>query len=150
MHDLRDGQAPVAIREICPADAAAVATLSGELGYPATPGKIEERLQSRPAGHITFVACDKGKVVGWIDVAISHHLQSDPTGEIGGLVVASEYRSLGVGAALLEHAEQWIRDQGLSSVVVRSQVKREDAHRFYLREGYSRTKTSAVFSKSLI
>jgi hypothetical protein len=34
-------------------------------------------------------------------------------------------------------------------MVVRSQVAREAAHRFYLRHGYERTKTSAVFSKVL-
>jgi hypothetical protein len=34
-------------------------------------------------------------------------------------------------------------------MLVRSQIKREDAHRFYLREGYVRTKTSVVFTKEL-
>jgi hypothetical protein len=34
-------------------------------------------------------------------------------------------------------------------MVVRSQMAREAAHRFYVREGYRQTKTSAVFSKSL-
>jgi hypothetical protein len=32
-------------------------------------------------------------------------------------------------------------------MLVRSRVTREQAHRFYLREGYELTKTSAVFSK---
>jgi hypothetical protein len=33
---------------------------------------------------------------------------------------------------------------------VRSQIIREDAHRFYLREGYSKVKTSVVFEKPLL
>jgi hypothetical protein len=37
----------------------------------------------------------------------------------------------------------------LKSIVVRSRATREAAHRFYLREGYTQTKTSAVFTKSL-
>jgi hypothetical protein len=46
-------------------------------------------------------------------------------------------------------AEQWARERGLNSVVVRSQIAREGAHNFYLREGYARTKTSAGFTKQL-
>ena len=38
---------------------------------------------------------------------------------------------------------------GLRRALVRSQVSREPAHRFYLREGYARVKTSAVFEKVL-
>jgi GNAT superfamily N-acetyltransferase len=77
------------------------------------------------------------------------HLQADVRAEIGGLVVAAGCRSQGIGARLVGHAEQWARERGMCGMVVRSQIKREDAHRFYLREGYERTKTSAVFSKEL-
>ncbi len=88
--------------------------------------------------------------MGWIDVSVVHHLQNDPYGEIGGLVVASGNRSAGIGQALLRRAEEWIRrEKKLRRVVVRSQISREAAHRFYLREGYSRWKTSAVFAKDL-
>jgi hypothetical protein len=38
---------------------------------------------------------------------------------------------------------------GLRRALVRSQVSREPAHRFYLRAGYARVKTSAVFEKTL-
>ena len=44
----------------------------------------------------------------------------------------------------------WAREHGFGSILVRSQVMREDAHRFYLREGYAQTKTSAVFSKAFV
>jgi len=88
--------------------------------------------------------------LGWIDVSVVYHLQNEPYGEIGGLVVASDFRSVGIGQKLLRRAEEWIRDEKtLARVVVRSQISREAAHRFYLREGYSRWKTSAVFSKEL-
>ena len=102
--------------------------------------------------HIVFVACtsDPARTVAWIDVSIVRHLQNEPYGEIGGLVVSSECRNAGVGQKLLRRAEEWIRDEKkIKRVVVRSQVSREAAHRFYLREGYSRWKTSAVFSKEL-
>lgn len=72
-----------------------------------------------------------------------------PRAEIGGLVVSAPARGRCVGAQLVARAEAWAREQGLSAILVRSQIAREDAHRFYLREGYQRTKTSAVFTKPL-
>lgn len=136
-------------REITLADAAAAASLSGELGYPASPEVMQQRIASLSADHAVYVACLEGEVVGWIDVSVTHHLQSDPRAEIGGLVVSSKLRSRGIGRVLVTRAEQWAIERGLKSVVVRSQIAREAAHNFYLREGYARTKTSAVFTKQL-
>ena len=63
--------------------------------------------------------------------------------------MSSKLRSRGIGRVLVARAEQWALERGLKSVVVRSQIAREAAHNFYLREGYARTKTSAVFTKQL-
>jgi GNAT superfamily N-acetyltransferase len=144
--------AVISIREITLGDAADAAGLSEELGYPATIEAIEQRIRSLGAlkDHAVFVAClPSGRVVGWIDVAITHHLQADPCGEIGGLVVSSEVRSGGIGRRLVAEAERWAADRGIKRMIVRSRVSREAAHRFYERERYSRIKTSAVFSKDL-
>jgi GNAT superfamily N-acetyltransferase len=88
--------------------------------------------------------------VGWIDVGIVHHLQTGAKAEIGGLIVAAGRRGLGIGRTLVEAAERWAAEQGLGDLVVRSQIKREAAHKFYLDLGYERVKTSAVFSKTLL
>jgi GNAT superfamily N-acetyltransferase len=139
----------VAIREAIDTDAESVAELSGQLGYPTTADTIRQRLDfaRRLGGHVLYVAEQDGRVVAWMDVSISHHIQSGAYVEIGGLVVASGVRGLGIGARLVRTAEEWARSQGMGTVLVRSQIAREDAHRFYLREGYERTKTSAVFQK---
>jgi PhnO protein len=139
------------IRPITLADAASAAQLSAEFGYPASQETMERRitaLQSCP-DHAIFLACFDQTPVGWIDVGIVHHLQSEPYGEIGGFVVSEKYRSTGVGKQLIAHAEAWMRQHGLRRALVRSQISREAAHRFYLREGYARVKTSAVFEKEL-
>ena len=142
---------PLSIREITMADAEAAAKLSGELGYPASTEAMERRIHARAhlRDHVVLVASVADQVVAWIDVGIVHHLQAEPYGEIGGIVVADGHRGAGIGSELLARAERWIADQGIRTVLVRSQIKREDAHRFYIREGYARTKTSAVFSKEL-
>jgi GNAT superfamily N-acetyltransferase len=138
-------------REIRAEDALAAVKLSEELGYPVSPVVMKQRIESltRLADHIVYVACLAGAVVGWIDVSVTNHLQSEPRAEIGGLVVSSEVRGSGIGHLLVGCAEQWARRRGLGSVIVRSQIAREAAHHFYLRQGYARTKTSAVFTKKL-
>jgi GNAT superfamily N-acetyltransferase len=66
---------------------------------------------------------------------------------IGGLVVREDARGLGVGRRLCLEVEEWARSRSVPLVRVRSQIKREDAHRFYLRDGYRKVKTSFVFEK---
>ena len=139
------------VRRVTAADAPVAAKLCEELGYPVSPDAMGQRIESlsQLADHAIFVACLAGDVVGWIDVGVSHHLQSEARAEIGGLVVSSAVRSAGIGRRLVASAEHWALERGLKSVLVRSQIAREAAHRFYLLEGYARTKTSAVFTKEL-
>jgi GNAT superfamily N-acetyltransferase len=109
---------------------------------------MRERIAHLTLDHAVFVA-EGDKVIGWIDVGLVFHLQSGTRAEIGGLVVSSESRSQGVGRLLLQRAEQWAREKGMTRLLLRSNVKRNDAHRFYLREQYTQVKTSAVFEKNL-
>jgi len=141
----------VDIRELSEDDAAAAAALSAELGYPADTDMMRARIErlSAMADHGLFAACQGTRVVGWIHGLAAHPLQGDPRAEIGGLIVAAGARSTGVGALLVQRAEQWARERGFDAILVRSQIMRDAAHRFYLREGYERTKTSAVFTKRL-
>ena len=144
--------ADVRVRAAEPSDAAAVSALSAELGYPADVAEMRARLE-RLCGsreHGVFVACDDQAVLGWIHVSVVEHLQADARAEIGGLVVAETARNRRIGAQLVARAEAWAREHGLGTILVRSQIKRADAHRFYLREGYAQTKTSAVFTKVLL
>jgi GNAT superfamily N-acetyltransferase len=142
---------PVLIREISAADADAAARLSEELGYPVSAAVMEQRIEALNAlpDHAVYVACFSGETVGWIHVMETRHLTVESRAEIAGLVVASEARGRGIGRHLVERAERWALERGLKNVVVRSRATREAAHRFYLREGYRQTKTSAVFAKEL-
>lgn len=139
------------IREITPTDTDAAARLSAELGYPTAVEEMQQRIvhSINANDRIVYVACGPETVVGWIEVCVVHHLASGTSAEISGLIVSANCRSTGIGQELVRKAEQWASAQGISRMVVRSRVTREAAHRFYLREGYSLTKTSAVFSKPL-
>ena len=140
------------VRSIAPEDAAAVAELSAQLGYEASAEDVSARiawLSSCTDRQVAFVACMGGEVVGWIEAAIMHHLQSAPYALISGLVVREGMRGLGAGKDLCAEVEAWSKKQGVTTLRVTSRISREDAHRFYLREGFERIKTWAVFEKVL-
>jgi GNAT superfamily N-acetyltransferase len=139
------------IRPIRPEDADAVAELVSQLGYQRTPEQVRRwvlDLGSLPA-QACFVAELNSEVVAWIDVSLERRLQSDVFGLIGGLVVRDGLRSLGIGRRLCQEAEDWTRQQGVKKMRVTSRSTREDAHRFYLRDGYRQIKVSMYFEKML-
>jgi len=140
------------IRRAKGADAARIAVLSGELGYPATVAQIRKRLlEIKPASlHGVFVAdAPEGGVIGWVHVSRQPLLEAEIRAEVNGLVVTEGQRSLGAGARLLAAAEDWARKHGCKSMSVRSNVIRERAHKFYERHGYEHYKTQKSFRKPL-
>ena len=140
------------IRRAKGTDAARLAQLAGELGYPTSTAQIKQRLrQITPASqHAIFVAAlPKGEVVGWLHLSVEPLLEVDIRGEVNGLVVGEKYRSLGAGAVLLAAAETWARKQGCKSISVRSNVIRERAHKFYECNGYEHYKTQKAFRKAI-
>jgi GNAT superfamily N-acetyltransferase len=140
------------IRPATSADAAALAELSGQLGYPADVGAMHQRLafvRSANAGEV-FVAVDElTHIAGWTHVVPRLHLEESAFAELAGLVVDARARGSGVGKLLLHAAEQWATEHGFARLRVRSNVIRERAHRFYLREGYVERKRQVVFDKDL-
>ncbi len=140
------------IRRAKSADAAQIAALCGQLGYPATAAKMRARLRRiAPASQNAVFVADSKKdgVIGWVHVSKEPLLESDMRAEVNGLVVAEGQRSLGAGAQLLAAAEDWARKHGCKSMSVRSNVIRERAHKFYERNGYEHYKTQKSFRKPL-
>lgn len=140
------------IRPPRPHDHARLADLAGQLSYPSTAEEIAQRLavMAGSQDHAVFVAeTEGGEIAGWIAVFISRGLEVNPRGEISGLIVDERFRSQSVGKHLLKRAEEWTREQGCDMVGLRSNVIRDRAHAFYLREGYEHTKSQKTFRKKL-
>lgn len=140
------------IRVATRADAGELATLSGQLGYPADASTIVRRLgvvMSHHAGVVLVAIDPQGRLGGFAHAEPRRLLIAEPFAELAALVVSETVRGQGVGCALLAAAEAWAREQGFASMRVRSNVIRDRAHRFYLREGYVEKKRQAVFLKHL-
>ena len=106
--------------------------------------------QGRHHAGVVLVAIDpQDGLAGFAHVEPRRPLITEPFAELAALVVSEAARGQRIGSALLAAAEAWAREQGFASMRVRSNVIRERAHRFYLREGYAEKKRQAVFLKQL-
>jgi GNAT superfamily N-acetyltransferase len=140
------------IREPQETDYVRLAELAGQLSYPSTAEEIALRLAGMAGSddHAVFVAeMPGGEIAGWIGVFVSRGLEVNPLTEVSGLIVDERFRSQAVGKHLLVRAEDWTRARGYDVVGLRSNVIRDRAHAFYLREGYTHAKTQKAFRKKL-
>ena len=133
-------------------DAAAIASLSSQLGYPAVTAEVA-RLYApilQHGDHAVFLAEDQdGTVSGWVHVFLSRRLFVPTFAELGGIVVDEARRGSGIGRALLARAEKWAVETECSMLRIRSNVRRAGAHQFYERMGYTASKSQHVFDKKL-
>jgi GNAT superfamily N-acetyltransferase len=139
------------IRPMAASDADRVAHLMSQLGYPSTSQQIAQRFEriDGQSNQALFVADDDGQVVASVHVAANPYLENDASAEILGLVVADEYRSQGIGKALVSAAEAWAARLGCGVLRVRSNTIRTRAHAFYDRAGFHRVKTQLCFEKEI-
>jgi GNAT superfamily N-acetyltransferase len=134
-----DSAAPP-VRRAAPGDAAALAGLLGELGYPADADAVTRRLDELLArdDYGVFVAEAAGRVVGFGGVHVFPALHADrPVALIAALVVSEAARGGGHGARLVAALEAFARGHDCERVMVTTANHRAGAHAFYERLGYA-------------
>lgn len=139
------------IRPALPADAAELARLSGQLGYPVEADEMSRRLALvlADADRAVLVADAGSRLLGWLGVERRTTLEGGTQAEIVGFVVDAQARRSGVGQRLLAMAESWARERGFDELHVRSNIARAESHPFYEKHGFVRRKTQHVYSKRL-
>jgi GNAT superfamily N-acetyltransferase len=136
------------IREAREDDAAVLAELLGELGYPTEAADLPQRLErlAAEAGAGVMVAVSggaggataAGEPIGVLAFAEFQPLERPaPTCRILTLVVSSRHRREGVAGALLGAVESRARERGCDRLEVTTQPKREAALALYLDAGYA-------------
>ena len=140
----------IPVRDAGPADAEALAALFGQLGYPACADEVRVRLAARsgPCAHNfarTLVAEHAGVVAGVIVLNLIEPVHVPGRwAMVSALVVDAALRGAGVGARLLDEAEQYARGQGCSRIELSSSEGRTGAHLFYERQGYGEVRKRFV------
>jgi len=125
--------------------------LSEQLGYPIPTTQIEMNINElvTSPNHIAFIALYNQQIVGWIHAFRAMLIESKPFIEIGGLVVAENFRNSGIGKKLVDKIKEWAIQKAINEVRVRSNVLRNAAHRFYLNNGFIEIKQQKVFQLHL-
>jgi len=146
--DVRRGRRPAAgsssveIRVAQGRDAAGVAALLGELGYPTSAEQAAERLERIASDPSTWVivAEVESDLAGLGALHVQNLVERDEPGcEVAGLVVGDAFRRRGIGELLMEALEAEARRRGGSAMVLNTAHRRADAHAFYEALGYEHT-----------
>jgi GNAT superfamily N-acetyltransferase len=130
------------IRDAQPADAAAIAALLEELGYPTDAARVEARLRriSSDQGSHLFVADLEGQVAGLAGLHVLPPIEHDEVdGLLTAMVVGEVHRRKRVGTELVDAVEREARSRGCGRLVLGSADRRSDAHAFYERLGFEST-----------
>ena len=129
----------VEIRDARPEDAAAIARLLGQLGYPADATSVARRLE-RLGDDRLVVAESDGTVTGLAQLHVAPSLEYDrPAAKLSALVVDEARRNEGIGRALVDAMEAEARERGCELLYLTTAERRSDAHEFYERIGLEYT-----------
>jgi GNAT superfamily N-acetyltransferase len=139
------------LRRAQPTDAAEMARLGGELGYPTATDVMAQRLTLllQHERHLVAVAADGASLRGWLHVEHRFALAGADRAELIALVIDSQWRRGGLGRELVRLAEAWALARGIPTLMVRSNAARAESHPFYEALGYARSKTQHVYSKAV-
>ncbi|BBB29500.1 GNAT family N-acetyltransferase [Neptunomonas japonica] len=132
-------------------DVIAITALTHELGYAANETKTQEWLTYilNSATHAVLIAVSGEALCGWIVVEKRISLEAGFKAEITGLVVSTQHRRAGVGNKLVQAAQVWATDLGLTRLAVHSNTTRDASHSFYQSLGFALKKTSHNYEKTI-
>jgi GNAT superfamily N-acetyltransferase len=131
-------------------DAAAVAELAEELGYPNETEAIRSRIRSIRDSDLLLVTADANdRPIGFIQAHRCCIIEAGFRVEILGLVVSSNARRSGIARRLIAEVERWAKSIGVKTISVRSNARRVEAHFFYPAMDYKKIKTQAVYEKDV-
>jgi N-acetylglutamate synthase-like GNAT family acetyltransferase len=133
----------MSIRNAMPSDAEAIRDLLRQLDYPTTDGFIEEKLPlmlNHPDQSLVVYE-KQGKVVGMISIHFVPQIAlTGDFANISYLAVDENVRGEGIGAKLEAYCTQLATERKCDRIYVHCHIRREDAHRFYDRQGYQESR----------
>lgn len=140
------------IRQAVESDAAELARLTSQLGYPVSTASLlgrVSRISASADDRLLVAEVPGGELAGWVHGFLCQLLESDYRVEIGGLVVDERWRRSGIGRQLVQAIEDWAMESGARELSVRCREERTESHQFYESLSFRHTKTQRVFRKRL-
>ena len=139
------------LRSVIKEDAQGIKKLAEELGYPSSQEKVSEILETviQHDDHRMIVAEKGDELVGYIHMINSLSVGSDRFVEIAALSVLDDHRKKGIGKALIEESKNMAEEKGIEYIRIRSNIIRQEAHKFFEQRGFRNFKTQKVFIKEI-
>lgn len=122
------------------------------LGYSFPLDATEQKIRQALASGRDFIAvaeCEN-RVIGYIHAVDYDVLYAPPHKDILVLAVSIEHQRSGVGRALLDAVERWVRESGAAGIRLVSSSSRTEAHEFYKKCGYICSKEQYNFKKMIL
>ncbi len=139
-----------ALRPATVGDVSDLARLLLELGYDIPKAELGRRVAMLLAhsDHCLYVAIDADhEVLGAVQASLQFDLTQGAFVVISALVVTASARRTGAGRALVRGVELWAAQRGCFCMLVRTQLHREEAFKFYRELGYVRAKQQNVLMR---
>jgi N-acetylglutamate synthase-like GNAT family acetyltransferase len=139
------------IRQASTSDSQSILELLTQLGYNSlsTDDVIRKINSYTQAYHQVLVMEIHEHVVGFISLHCYESFHSEgKIGRITAFCIHRDYHEKGYGKGLLKAAEKYFVDTGCTKAEVTSNMRRTQAHDFYLSQGY--IENSRKFVKSLL
>ncbi len=127
------------IRQATVADAPAIQSLLGQLGYPDfTPEQAKEKIIAYEKDFYRLLVGEvNNQVIAFIALHWFDLLHwKGKAGRITSFCVDEKFRSQGIGQKMIEYSEKLMFDEGCIKLEVTSNQRRTRAHEFYLNLDY--------------
>ena len=114
-----------------------LAPLLQQLNPISTPEYLDIALDDMIAHGYRMVTIQEGDIcLGVAGIWVTTKLYSGKYLEMDNVVVASEYRSRGIGKLLTDYVTELARKEGCAAIMLDAYLENEKAHIFYEREGF--------------
>ncbi len=144
--------AKIVIRKVRTEDVKFIADLSDQLGHGLTEKEANERVGKimKDRNQAIFVAEHVGeRILGYAYVILVYELANGYQARLEGLVTDEHARGIGLGRRLMGQVEKWAKKKGSKTLKFVSNIKRTEAHGFYEKIGYEKSKVQQQFKKTL-
>jgi GNAT superfamily N-acetyltransferase len=140
----------LSLREASEEDIPAILDLYAASGLERTSAEVEGFTVEEARAHLAvlrsypsyraFVAVLEGKIVGTYELLLMDNLakRGRRAGIAEDVAVDPAYQKLGVGRAMMLHAKEECRRAGCYKLTLSSNLRREEAHRFYEALGFEK------------
>jgi aminoglycoside 6'-N-acetyltransferase I len=100
-----------------------------------------------------IVRNDNGRAIAFMNLSLRSDYvpgaKHSPVAYVEGIYVQDEYRKQGIGAALIQSAQEWGLKQGCSELASDALIDNTTSHEFHLKIGFQEAERTVFFIKSI-